>query len=92
MNGVWNLVLACKNCNRGENGKFARVPTVELLGRLHKRNEYFINSHLPLRETLIQQTGNNERKRKQFLQQSYSIAKSTLIHEWQPEIKGIMTF
>jgi len=92
VNGVWNLVLACKDCNRGVNGKFARVPTIELLSRLHKRNEYFINSHLPLRETLIQQTGNNEPKRKQFLQQSYSIAKSTLIHEWQPEIKGIMTF
>ena len=92
INGVWNLALACKDCNRGENGKFARVPTIELLGRLHKRNEYFINSHLPLRETLIQQTGNNEVTRKQFLQQNYSIAKSTLIHEWQPEIKGIVTF
>ncbi|WP_207953365.1 HNH endonuclease domain-containing protein [Paenibacillus agricola] len=25
LNGVWNLVLACKSCNRGANGKFARV-------------------------------------------------------------------
>ena len=92
VNGIWNLVLACKDCNRGKDGKFARVPTIELLGRLHKRNEYFINSHLPLRETLILQTGNNEPKRKQFLQQNYSMAKTTLIHQWQPEIKGIITF
>lgn len=92
INGVWNLVLACKNCNRGEGGKFARVPTIELLQRLHKRNEYFISSHLPLRETLIQQTGNSIINRKQFLQDRYNTAKSILLHEWQPEINGIMTF
>lgn len=92
INGVWNLVLACKDCNRGHDGKFAKVPTVSLLSRLHKRNEYFINSHLPLRETLIQQTGSKEQNRKQFLQQCYKDAKEALIHEWQPEIKGIITF
>lgn len=92
VNGVWNLVLACKDCNRGEGGKFAKVPTIFLLKRLHKRNEYFINSHLPLRETLIQQTGKDEPKRKHFLQEVYNMAKATLIHEWQPEVKGIITF
>ena len=92
VNGVWNLVLSCQDCNRGEGGKFAKVPTIELLSRLHKRNEYFINSHLPLRETLIQQTGKDEARRKQFLQDNYSRAKESLIHEWQPEAKGIITF
>lgn len=92
INGVWNLVLACKDCNRGEGGKFAKVPSLQLLKRLHKRNEYFINSHLPLRETLIQQTGKGELKRKHFLQEVYNMAKATLIHEWQPEVKGIITF
>ncbi|GAL33619.1 hypothetical protein JCM19240_2315 [Vibrio maritimus] len=92
VNGVWNLVLSCTECNRGENGKFAKVPTIELLYRLHKRNEYFISSHLPLRETLIQQTGKNETTRRNFLQQQYTMAKNILIHEWQPEPRGIMTF
>ena len=92
VNGVWNLVLACQDCNRGVGGKFAKVPTLNLLKRLHKRNEYFISSHLPLRETLIQQTGKDEPKRKVFLQNVYNMAKASLIHEWQPEIKGIMTF
>lgn len=92
VNGVWNLVLACKDCNRGEDGKFAKVPTIELLYRLHKRNEYFINSHLPLRETLIQQTGKEEQQRRSFLQQQYNAAKCMLIHEWQPEPRGIITF
>lgn len=92
INGVWNLVLSCVNCNRGEGGKFAKVPNIELFKRLYKRNEYFINSHLPLRETLIQQAGGKENQRKAYLQENYNIAKSILIHEWQPEIKGIMTF
>ena len=92
VNGVWNLVLACQDCNRGVRGKFAKVPSLNLLKRLHKRNEYFINSHLPLRETLIQQTGKDEPKRKYFLQNVYNMAKESLIHEWQPETKGIITF
>lgn len=92
INGVWNLVLSCTDCNRGEKGKFAKVPTIELLYRLHKRNEYFINSHLPLRETLIQQTGAKEQSRRDFLQQQYTMAKQILIHEWQPEPRGVMTF
>lgn len=92
INGVWNLVLSCKDCNRGENGKFAKVPEIELLRRLHKRNEYFINSHLPLRETLIQQTGKTEQTRSQFLQRKYNTAVSILIHKWQPIIKGVISF
>jgi 5-methylcytosine-specific restriction endonuclease McrA len=89
VNGVWNLVLACQSCNRT---KSARIPTLKLLRRLHKRNEYFITSHLPLRETLIQQTGNNEAKRKDFIQSAYNEAIITAIQTWQPEIKGIITF
>jgi 5-methylcytosine-specific restriction endonuclease McrA len=31
INGVWNLVLACQCCNRGVEGKSARIPKVRLL-------------------------------------------------------------
>ncbi|MDF1877000.1 hypothetical protein JHD47_04125 [Sulfurimonas sp. SAG-AH-194-L11] len=93
VNGVWNLVLSCKNCNRGESGKFERLPTLELLARLYKRNEYLINSHLPLKETLINQTGKNGEQRQLYLQSQYNIAKRNLIHTWEPlVIKGIITF
>jgi len=93
VNGVWNLVLACKSCNRGENGKFERLPTLDLLSRLHKRNEYLINSYLPLKETLIKQTGKNEKQRRNYLQSQYNIAKVNLIHTWEPlVIKGIIAF
>lgn len=84
LNGVWNLVLACQECNRGERGKFARVPQIKYLERLHQRNNYLIESHHPLRETLIAQTGATETLRRQFLQYEYSTAKSLLVHDWAP--------
>nr|MDT0251272.1 HNH endonuclease domain-containing protein [Endozoicomonas sp.] len=93
INGIWNLVLACQSCNRGENGKFTQLPHIDYLSRLHARNEYFINSHLPIRETLIQQTGRTESIRKAFLQDNYNHARSQLLHIWQkPEPRGSMTF
>jgi len=84
LNGIWNLVLACRECNRGENGKAARVPGLKYLERLHKRNSFLIDSHHPLRETLMAQTGAAEAMRRAFLQQQYTNAKLLLIHEWSP--------
>jgi hypothetical protein len=89
-NGVWNLVLACRECNRGHRGKSTRVPKIVYLERLHQRNNYLIESHHPLRDTLISQMGLTESARRHFLQQQYSAAKSLLIHEWSPveELEG----
>jgi ASC-1-like (ASCH) protein len=84
IDGVWNLVLSSQACNRGSGGKFAKLPSLTLLSRLHKRNEYLISSHHPLRETLIQQTGKNEFDRKAFLQKCYNHAKTILLHTWEP--------
>lgn len=92
VDGVWNLVLSCAECNRGESGKFAQVPTIELLERLYTRNEYLIGSHHPLRETLIMQTGTTERDRKYFLDKSYRFSKERLIHNWQPKPQGLSVF
>lgn len=89
INGVWNLVLACRECNRGESGKFARVPSIVLLERLHKRNEYLISSHHPLRETIIAQTGSDPGKRASFLSKTRSDAKLILIHEWEPQAREV---
>jgi hypothetical protein len=62
------------------------------LQRLHDRNEYFINSHLPLRETLIRQTGATPMLRHSFLQNSWDTAKFSLLHEWQPTAQGDSLF
>ena len=85
LDGVWNLVLACKNCNRGHRGKFEKVPKPHLLERLHQRNSFLINSHHPLRETLIAQTGNINADRISFLRDTYNTACSNIIHTWEPE-------
>lgn len=83
IDGVWNLVLACPKCNKGPEGKFARVPAIQYLKRLSKRNEFLISSHHPLRETLMQQTGNTPEKRHAFLQKMDKFAIDHLIHRWE---------
>lgn len=86
LNGVWNLVLACTECNRGPGGKFDRVPDLDpFLYRLEARNNYLIESHHPLRETLIQQTGKTREVRHRFLQHQYHQARALLVHTWRPK-------
>ena len=72
---VWNLVLACQRCNRGEAGKFAAIPHKKYLHKLSRRNEYLIASHHPLRETLIAATGTNQRERALHLSSAYDTAR-----------------
>jgi 5-methylcytosine-specific restriction endonuclease McrA len=92
LDGIWNLVLACKTCNRGHDGKFARLPDTNLLSRLHTRNEFLIGSHHPLRETLMSQAGNTRTERKNFLQMQYKRARDLLIHKWQPMLRADPVF
>jgi hypothetical protein len=83
VDGVWNLVLACRRCNRGSNGKSNRVPTIRLLERLEARNEFLIASHHPLSDTLVAQTGSSEAERRSFLNAFHTDARQALIHEWE---------
>jgi 5-methylcytosine-specific restriction endonuclease McrA len=88
VDGVWNLVLACGTCN---GAKLARVPGLRYLERLHTRNEFFISSHHPLRETIMLQTGSIESDRRSYLQSVYDEAKQSLIHTWVPLVEGMPT-
>lgn len=91
--GVWNLVLACPDCNRGEGGKFARIPATEYLRRLNRRNEYLIGSHHPLRETLIAQTGETLQARWEYLKKVDRIATDLLPGErWKTEEREAPAF
>lgn len=81
LNEIWNLVLSCKNCNRGNDGKFARIPDISYLEKLHDRNNYYIESHHPLRETIINQTGKTEKERISFLQSFYDEASDIIPSE-----------
>jgi CRISPR/Cas system Type II protein with McrA/HNH and RuvC-like nuclease domain len=92
LDGVWNLVLSCWRCNRGKQGKSARVPAIRFLQKLHRRNEYLIGSHHPLRETLMTQTGRTESERRSFLQEMESFAMQHLVSRWEPadELKAVI--
>ena len=83
--GIWNLVLACRRCNRGERGKSASVPSPLLVARLHERNNWLVESHHPLRETVMLQTGGEAESRASFLRERQRIALDALVHEWEPE-------
>ena len=82
--GVWNLVLACTGCNRGEGGKLAAVPSPRLVARLHERNNWLVDSHHTLRETIMLQSGVNAGARAAFLRARQRTALDALIHEWDP--------
>jgi hypothetical protein len=84
LDGVWNLVLACVLCNRGASGKSDFVPDRPLLERLHRRNEFLIGSHHPLRETLLAQTGETEPDRARFLHDCWADAVRARIGLWRP--------
>ena len=92
VDGIWNLVLACQVCNRGVQGKFDRVPELNLVKRLHQRNEYFVVSHHPLRETIILQTGSSEQERRAYIQNAYNHAIASLLHSWKPINQGESIF
>jgi 5-methylcytosine-specific restriction endonuclease McrA len=89
IDSVANLVLACRECNRGTYGKFDRLPSINLLARLSQRNEYLIKSHHPLLETLMLQTGITETDRRSFLQNAYDCASTYLIMKWEPKPCGV---
>lgn len=84
LDGVWNLVLSCQVCNRGPRGKFDRIPSPSLLERLHERNEFLIGSHHPLRETLINQTGDTTARRRNFLSNLYQATQLSPQLAWEP--------
>jgi hypothetical protein len=81
IDGIWNLVLACRQCNSGIAGKSDRIPCEKLLYRLSRRNEFLIGSHHPLRETLMQQTGLSEQQRGKYLRDFHVKARSCLPSE-----------
>lgn len=92
LDGVWNLVLACQNCNRGAQGKFDSTPHQKYVERLHTRNQYLISSSHPLRETLIKQTGTTTAERRRFLQEKLTIAGTYSAATWSAPAIGLDAF
>ena len=89
---VWNLVLACVDCNRGPRGKFDAVPHNTYVNRLNTRNNYLIHTHHPLKDTLIGQLGRTVDLRHQFLQNTLDLARKYQPSVWSPQPQGDPVF
>jgi HNH endonuclease len=94
LDGVWNLVLACTECNRGPGGKFDALPADSHLEQLLRRNNFLIASHNPLRETLINQMGTTEAERAAFLREAINITDTARggASRWQTAPQGTNPF
>jgi 5-methylcytosine-specific restriction endonuclease McrA len=84
LDDVWNLVLACSECNRGAAGKFDRLAHGDFLERLWQRNEHLIGSHHPLREAMIVATGSTPAARLDFLRSVQTRATEYARADWRP--------
>jgi hypothetical protein len=91
VDGIWNLVLSCSDCN-GSGEKGAKVPVRSLIERLNRRNEYLIDSNHPLRETIILQTGKSPEARISFINDIRQTAENRFLPEWEPPNKGNPVF
>jgi len=89
LNGVWNLVLSCEECNRGKGGKSDRLPNTNYLKNLYTRNEWYICSNHPLAETIINQTGRTTETRKAFLLDTFNAANTLMPSNefWCPPLR-----
>ena len=93
LNEVWNLVLACQDCNRwNKGGKAGNLPVKDFILRLHHRNEYFIESNHPLRESIILKTGQTKEKRFDYIEKRFTFATSIRKPSWQPKQVLGLTF
>jgi hypothetical protein len=68
------------------------LPELRFLERLRRRNEFLIDSHHPLRETLMSQTGIEETVRRDFLQDAYNYSKELLVQNWKPRFEHAPAF
>lgn len=86
LNEIWNLVLACKECNRWEQGgKAGNLPHRDFILRLHQRNEYLIESNHPLKENIILRTGKRSDQRFDFLIKRFDFATTIKKANWLPK-------
>ena len=79
LDGVWNLVLACPECNAAKSDRLAAP---RFYRRLQRRNEWYIASDHPLKPTVIAQTGTTPRKRVRFFSELWKDL--PLLPRWEP--------
>ncbi len=78
-NEIWNLVLAHDFCNEQKSDN---LPSLHFVDNLIARNEYFIASSHPIKDTLIGQLGLTGRARRKKTLDEYRYAKDKIGRLW----------
>jgi hypothetical protein len=78
-NEIWNLVLAHDFCNENKSDN---LPSFHFVENLITRNEYFIASSHPIKDTLVKQLGSTARARRKKAQDEYTYAKGKIRRMW----------
>jgi len=77
---IWNLVLSHDGCNMSKSDN---LPPSEYLLALHRRNEYYIASSHPIKQHLIDATGDTRQAREEFLRRTYDQATLAIRRTWR---------
>ncbi len=86
-NGIWNLVIACQECNRGSNGKFDKPPKKEYFDKLLFRNLLFTEEHRhSLKNAILLSLSANNPIEVEAIMRSV-LNKFTLFDSWEPKNK-----
>jgi 5-methylcytosine-specific restriction endonuclease McrA len=83
-NGLWNLVIACQECNRGSGGKFNSPPDTQFYKTLITRNKLFTEEHRhSLKNTILLSIGakNSEEVTRRM---NYFFGFFGIIRGWKP--------
>jgi len=77
---IWNLVLACEGCNLW---KHDHLPQKHFVQKLIDRNEFVLQSDLPLKEHLRKVLGAIPEIREKMVWSQYKIAKDQKLSLWE---------
>ncbi len=85
-NGVWNLVLSCRRCNRGVLGKSDSIPDIRFYEKLLSRNVYFTKEHKhAMRFSVLKSLGvSNQLGVRERMKEIYK--PFHFLHKWSPNV------
>jgi hypothetical protein len=78
-NDIWNLVLAHSFCNEQKSDN---IPPLHFVEKLIQRNEYFIASSHPLKNTIIEQLGTTVIDRSKQILKDYRYVRGAIVRIW----------
>lgn len=77
---IWNLVLSCESCNLWKSN---HLPQKHFIQKLIERNEFVLQSDLPLKEELRKVLGVIPKQREQMIWSQYKIAVDKKLTLWE---------